>query len=57
MNIVKWMRKNNRKIMAFVVIFIMVAFVGGYALQLLGHLVEGNRSGEEVLLRRLTGRK
>ncbi|MBN1125052.1 MAG: hypothetical protein JXA82_08590 [Sedimentisphaerales bacterium] len=33
MNIVKWMRKNNRKLMAFVVIFIMVAFVGGYALQ------------------------
>ncbi len=33
MNIVKWMRKNNRKIMAFVVIFIMVSFVGGMALQ------------------------
>jgi uncharacterized membrane protein YGL010W len=32
-------------------------FVAGYALQLLGHLVEGNRSGEEMLLRRLTGRK
>jgi hypothetical protein len=30
--------------------------VGGYALQLLGHLVEGNRSGEEQLLRRLLRR-
>jgi len=28
-------------------------FVGGYALQFIGHLVEGNRSGEELLLRRL----
>jgi len=31
-------------------------FVGGYALQFLGHLVEGNRSGEEMLLRRIIGR-
>jgi hypothetical protein len=31
-------------------------FVGGYALQFTGHLVEGNRSGEEMLLRRLIGR-
>ena len=31
-------------------------FLGGYALQLLGHIVEGNRSGEEKLLRRLIGR-
>ena len=30
-------------------------FVGGYALQFLGHLIEGNRSGEEMLLRRLLG--
>ncbi len=30
-------------------------FVGGYALQFLGHLIEGNRSGEEMLLRRLPG--
>jgi hypothetical protein len=28
-------------------------FVGGYAMQFLGHLIEGNRSGEEMLLRRL----
>ncbi|HUS92369.1 MAG TPA: Mpo1-like protein [Phycisphaerae bacterium] len=32
-------------------------FVAGYALQFLGHLVEGNRSGEEMLLRRLLGRR
>lgn len=32
-------------------------FVGGYALQFLGHLIEGNRSGEEMLLRRLMGKK
>ncbi len=31
-------------------------FVAGYALQFLGHLIEGNRSGEEMLLRRLLGR-
>jgi len=32
-------------------------FVGGYALQFLGHLVEGNRPGEELLLRRVLGKK
>ena len=31
-------------------------FVGGYALQFIGHAIEGNRSGEEMLLRRLIGR-
>ena len=31
-------------------------FVGGYALQFLGHVVEGNRSGEETLIRRLLRR-
>jgi uncharacterized membrane protein YGL010W len=30
-------------------------FVGGYALQFLGHVIEGNRSGEEDLFRRLIG--
>ena len=34
-----------------------VCFVAGYALQFIGHLVEGNRSGEEMLLRRVLGRK
>ena len=32
-------------------------FVGGYALQFIGHLVEGNRSGEEMLVRRLMAKK
>jgi hypothetical protein len=32
-------------------------FVGGYALQFIGHLIEGNQSGEEMLFRRLTGRR
>ena len=29
------------------------AFVGGYALQFIGHAIEGNQSGEEILLRKL----
>ena len=33
MNLVKWLRKNNKKIMAVVVIVIMFGFVGGAALQ------------------------
>lgn len=32
-------------------------FVGGYALQFLGHAVEGNKSGEAMLVRRLMGRR
>lgn len=32
-------------------------FVGGYALQILGHFVEGNRSGEEELIRCLWRRR
>jgi uncharacterized membrane protein YGL010W len=28
-------------------------FVGGYALQFLGHAIEGSRSGEEELVRKL----
>jgi uncharacterized membrane protein YGL010W len=35
----------------------LVMFVGGYVLQFAGHLIEGNRSGEEIALRRLLGRK
>jgi uncharacterized membrane protein YGL010W len=34
----------------------LAAFAAGYAVQFLGHLVEGNRSGEEELLRRLLGK-
>ena len=30
-----------------------VLFVGGYALQFMGHAIEGNRSGEEMLVRRI----
>ena len=38
--------------------FMAVAFfVAGYALQFLGHLVEGNRTGEGMLLRRIFSRK
>ena len=33
----------------------LVCFVGGYALQFIGHGIEGNRSGEEIALRRLLG--
>ncbi|MHC4756047.1 MAG: hypothetical protein ACYTBP_12990 [Planctomycetota bacterium] len=29
MNLTKWFRKNNKKLMAIVVVFLMVAFVGG----------------------------
>ncbi len=32
-------------------------FVTGYALQFIGHLIEGNRSGEEQLLRKILSRK
>lgn len=28
-------------------------FIGGYAIQFIGHFIEGNRSGEEKLIRRL----
>jgi hypothetical protein len=31
-------------------------FVGGYALQFLGHMIEGNKSGEELLLRKILHR-
>jgi len=32
------------------------AFVAGYALQFAGHFIEGNRSGEELLVRRILRR-
>lgn len=32
-------------------------FIGGYALQFLGHFIEGNQSGEEMLVRRILGKK
>ena len=36
MNLVKWFRKNNKKVMAVVVIVIMIGFIGGSALQQIG---------------------
>ena len=36
MNLVKWFRKNNKKVMAVVVIVIMFGFIGGSAIQQLG---------------------
>ena len=32
-------------------------FLGGYALQFIGHLIEGSRSGEEDLIRRVFRRR
>ena len=32
-------------------------FVGGYVLQFAGHAIERNRSGEEMLLRRIMGKQ
>ena len=34
----------------------IAAFVGGYVLQFIGHFIEGNRSGEELLVRRIMGK-
>ena len=31
-------------------------FVGGYALQFIGHLIQGDQSGEEMLVRKLLSR-
>jgi hypothetical protein len=42
MNLVKWFRKNNKKIMAVVVIVIMFGFIGGTALQ---RFLQGGRGG------------
>lgn len=36
MNLVKWIRKNERKIMAVVVVFLMVGFIGGSYISQLG---------------------
>lgn len=44
MSLVKWIRKNNRKIMVFVVIFSMVSFVIGYTgLQILTNIFSPNK--------------
>ncbi|MHC4439697.1 MAG: hypothetical protein ACYS3S_20255 [Planctomycetota bacterium] len=41
MNLVKWFRKNNKKVMAVVVIVIMIGFIGGSALQQIGRRRSG----------------
>ena len=46
MNPVKWLRKNNRKVMAIVVVFIMISFVLGSALTRMANL--GGRSPEDA---------
>ena len=44
MSLVKWIRKNNRKIMVFVVIFCMIAFVVGYTgLQIISSVFDPGR--------------
>lgn len=50
MNLVKWFRKNNKKVMAVVVIVIMIGFVGGTALT---SLLQSNRGGLGDVLARL----
>ena len=42
MHFVKWIRRNERKVMTFVVIFIMIAFVGGTAFQQLMSRIGGH---------------
>jgi hypothetical protein len=34
----------------------LAAFVGGYALQFIGHAIEGNDAGEVVLVKKLLGK-
>jgi len=55
MNLVKWLRKNNKKLMAVVVVVIMVGFIGGTALQT---LLERARFGRaKAIAHCLGGRK
>src|SRR3989304_3657857 len=46
MNLMKWLSKNNKKLMAIVVIVLMVAFIGGSSLS---YLLQGNRGAKEAL--------
>lgn len=50
MNLVKWFRKNNKKVMAVVVIVIMIGFIGGSALQQIGRRRSGTIAhfGEKI---------
>lgn len=43
MSLVRWLRKNNKKIMAIVVIVIMIGFIGGSYLQRLGRRATARR--------------
>ena len=45
MNLVKWLRKNNTKIMAVVVIVLMIGFIGGSSLT---YLLRGNNVSNQV---------
>jgi hypothetical protein len=46
MNLMKWLRKNNKKLMAVVVIVLMIAFIGGSSLS---YLLGGNRGARDAI--------
>ncbi|MCU0916154.1 MAG: hypothetical protein MUC88_16550 [Planctomycetes bacterium] len=46
MNLMKWLRKNNKKIMAIVVIVLMVAFIGGSSFQ---YLFRGSGGAKDAI--------
>lgn len=46
MNLVKWFRKNNTKVMAIVVIVLMVGFIGGSSLSM---LLRGDGGADETI--------
>ncbi|MDI6448347.1 hypothetical protein [Anaerobaca lacustris] len=46
MNLVKWFRKNNKKVMAVVVIVLMVGFIGGSAIE---YLFQGSGGANEAV--------
>lgn len=55
MHLVKWIRKNNRKIMAFVVVFIMLSFVvGQFGIKMIVGLMGG---GDQVIATYDNGKK
>lgn len=55
MDLVKWIRKNQTKLMTYLLIFIMISFVGGYALQNL--LTRMNLAGQGKLATFAGGRE
>jgi len=52
MNLVKWLRKNNKKLMAVVVIVIMFGFIGGSYLQQLGRRNNKEITNSDLILAR-----